>query len=74
MDDGGIGLVDWKTLAYYPIIFELSALSFSKSVAEPKEKCFFEGLILRLKTWISEDEDDVARLECVQQISISHTL
>lgn len=74
MGDGGVGLLDWATMAYYPRIFELAALSFSQVVAEPTEKWFFEGLERRLKTWRSEDEDEIARLEYVQQISISHTL
>lgn len=70
-----VGIVDWETLAIYPPIFELAALSYTKFIVTQQDRCFIQALENRLnQISFTEDSGDIndyiAKLGIVQTRSI----
>ena len=74
--DNVVGILDWETLALYPSIFEVAALSYAKTVVDPEELPFTQALERRLKelsVMENDGNDDfIVKLGLVQAKSIRY--
>lgn len=71
LKDGTIAIVDWMTLAIYPVIFEWANLAFLARTARPHEKKFLEAVCQRISDCKSEEE--VRMLNIVHTISMQYS-
>lgn len=74
LHDGNIGIVDWNTLAHYPVVFELASLWCFRDIAWSNHIPFFELLMSNLERSTHVSEEDSIKLEIVQSQSIQYSL
>ena len=72
-----VGILDWETLAIYPPIFELAALSYAKFVVTQQDWFFIQALENHLKEVSTTEDsgdmnDSIAKLGIVQTRSIKY--
>ncbi|TKA33995.1 hypothetical protein B0A54_14872 [Friedmanniomyces endolithicus] len=79
MSDGTVGILDWSSLALYPVIFELASLSHCLHVGPLHERAMCRELLAVIKGFVTspayeaqEIDEDIAKLEALQSMSIRH--
>ncbi|KAK3614667.1 hypothetical protein LTR22_027701 [Elasticomyces elasticus] len=72
-DDGSIGLLDWGTLAYYPVAFELAAILHQRTNVDLAHDLYYAELVQHLRKLESPTGEEILdKLELTQMGSIRH--